>query len=181
MMSTLYAKGSWLAWLSFDMQVACASVICLGHFIAFSIFVEHFRQPSWRSGCELAECDIFPRVWACCVVFDMSECVAELLNCDVGDWLLVLFVHVLSTENSEVLEHLFVRPVGAIVDFCPTPSSRCCQFSSGRCAIFRPLPTRNWMGLAGDSHVARNSPPPAGSSANFAAKRFPALLVFAVN
>ena len=110
----------------------------------------------------------------------MSECVAELLKCDAGDWLLVLSVHVLSIENSEVLEHLFIRPVGATVNFFPRLRHDAVSFQRVvawySLIINKKLDGSGWRFTYGSEFS-----PSCRVIGQLRCKPFPALLVIAVN
>ena len=127
MSSTLYAEGSWLALFSFGMQVACALVICLGHFIPFSISLSILV--SHRSGVSVSLLSVTSSHASGPEAFFLT-CLnaSQSSSTVVCGQLFVLSVHVLSAENSEVLENLFVRPVGAIVNFCPRPRHEAVSF-----------------------------------------------------
>ena len=98
------------------MQVACAFVICLGQSIPFSIPLSiRVRHPTER--------DIVPSVWSCRILLDVAEGVASLLRCDDSD-VFLLYTHVLCVLCPKVLEHLFVCPVGTLVDLRPRSRHR---------------------------------------------------------
>ena len=70
------AEGSWLALLSFGMQVACAFRDMFWPILSPFDPVEHPRQPSqWRVR-QPTERDVIPSVFSCRVLLDVAEGVA---------------------------------------------------------------------------------------------------------
>ena len=123
MKSTLWARGSWLALLSFGMQVACAFVICLGQSSPFSfplsILVSHLSgvsvsllsvtssQASGRVAFFLTFlCKFFIKathevgdslvILVCCVHISLCGAFSQVLRTSVGHALRLVFLDFLT-------------------------------------------------------------------------------------